>query len=108
VEAIIKNWVQACASDELGESTNWPVRVEGRDICLYRVQGIAYATEDRCSHGSAKLSDGLVDGHEIECPYHLGRFDIRTGAPTLAPCVAPVKTFPVEEREGVIWMQIEC
>jgi p-cumate 2,3-dioxygenase ferredoxin component len=48
-------------------------------IALYRLVDDYCATEDRCSHGDASLSEGDIDGDEIICPFHLGRFDIRSG-----------------------------
>ena len=75
-----KHWTQALESADLDEGAHWPVVVEGRSICLYRAAGAVYATDDVCSHGHANLSDGYLEGYEIECPFHQGRFDIRTGA----------------------------
>lgn len=99
-------WHEACAADDVQEGELWPATVDGQPICLYRVGGTVYATEDLCSHGSAKLSDGFVEGHEVECPYHGGRFDVRTGQATLLPCTRPVATFAAEERDAVIWIAV--
>lgn len=65
------------------------------DIAVYLVGDEVYATEDRCSHGSAALTDGYLEGYEVVCPFHLGRFDVRTGEPTLEPCVYPIRSFKV-------------
>jgi nitrite reductase/ring-hydroxylating ferredoxin subunit len=37
-------------------------------------------------------------GDEIECSMHFGTFDVKTGAPTGAPCSIPLRTFKVEVR----------
>ncbi len=103
---VMEEFVQACASADVGDGETWPAVVAGREVCLYRHEGVAYATEDRCSHGDAKLSDGNLLGHEIECPFHRGRFDIRTGQATLRPCRQPVAAFPVQERDGFIWIAL--
>lgn len=78
---------------------------DGRSLALFTVDGAVFATDDRCTHGDASLSEGLVEGYEIECPFHQGRFDIRTGAPTAAPCTIRLKTYPVEIRDGSVYLR---
>lgn len=99
-------WTPVCPSTDLPEGGAWPVFVEGNEICLYRVENELYATSDRCTHGNANLSGGSLEGHEIECPLHQGRFDIRSGAPTHAPCTAAVRTYPVREVDGTIYVDL--
>lgn len=72
------------------------VIVGGREIAIYLVDGAVYATDNRCTHGDARLCDGYLEGHEIECPHHQGRFDIRTGAATCAPATLALQTYPVQ------------
>ena len=72
------------------------VHAGGREIAIYLVDGRVFATDNRCSHGDARLCDGFLEGHEIECPFHQGRFDVRTGAATCAPAVVALQTYAVE------------
>lgn len=69
--------------------------------------GQFYATDGYCTHEAAHLSDGIVDGFEIECPLHFGMFDYRTGTPTLAPACVKLKTYPVTIKEGAVFILIE-
>jgi naphthalene 1,2-dioxygenase system ferredoxin subunit len=69
--------------------------VRGRAIALCNVHGQLYAIDDRCTHGSASLSEGWLEGCEIECPLHQGRFDVTSGRATAAPCVEGVQSFPI-------------
>lgn len=71
------------------------VRASGREIAIYLVEGAVFATDNRCTHGDALLCDGFLEGHEIECPHHQGRFDVRTGAATGAPAEMALHTYPV-------------
>ncbi len=57
-----------------------------RPIAVYNLDGVFHATDDRCSHGDALLSSGMVEGDLIICPLHFGSFDIRTGAAVDPPC----------------------
>ena len=53
-----------------------------------------YAIYDECSHAAIPLSEGDVEGNEIECWLHGSRFDLRTGKPVNLPATEPVQTFP--------------
>lgn len=78
---------------------------DGRALALFNIDGAIFATDDRCTHGDASLSEGFVEGCEVECPFHQGRFDVRTGAPTAAPCTIRLKTYPVEVRDGSVYLR---
>jgi len=80
---------------------------EGLRIAICRVDGRVYAVEDRCSHDDGPLGEGCIIGHAIECPRHGARFDVRDGSVLRMPAAFPVRTFPVTERDGQIWVEIE-
>jgi 3-phenylpropionate/trans-cinnamate dioxygenase ferredoxin subunit len=63
-----------------------------------------YAVRDECSHASIKLSEGEVDGCTLECWLHGSRFDLSTGEPSGLPATQPVAVFPVEIRDGDIYV----
>ena len=71
---------------------------DGSDVSVAVVHvgdGEFYAINDICSHGEVSLSEGEVDGCELECWAHGGRFDVRTGAVTALPPIDPVPSYPV-------------
>ncbi len=49
------------------------------DLLLMHTDLGLTVTEDRCPHMAAPLSVGRLDGCEVDCPLHKGRFDLRTG-----------------------------
>jgi MocE subfamily Rieske [2Fe-2S] domain protein len=75
-------------------------------IAVYRAKGEFYATQDLCTHEHAYLSDGVVIDCIVECPFHQGRFDVRTGEPMGAPVIVPIKTYPVKVVDGQIYVQV--
>jgi len=76
---------------------------DGTLIALYRVGGEIYATADTCTHGGSSLSEeGRLEGHVVECAWHFGRFDIRTGEVCASPCTVPLRTFSVSVIEGMV------
>ncbi len=63
-----------------------------------------YAVRDECSHASVPLSEGEIEGCTLECWLHGSRFDLRTGEPSGPPAFSPVATYPVEIRDGDIYV----
>ena len=97
-----RRWTRIADLAEVPEDGTFRVYLGGEPVCLYNVAGTIYATHDVCTHGQASLADGFVDGEEIECPLHQGRFHISTGKAVGAPCTVDVKTCPVKvEKAGV-------
>jgi ethylbenzene dioxygenase ferredoxin subunit len=77
-------------------------RPEGA-IAVYNVDGVFYATDDRCTHGLSSLSDGEIIDGEIECTMHFGSFDIATGEPRQPPCSVALRTYKVELRDDDVF-----
>jgi naphthalene 1,2-dioxygenase ferredoxin component len=76
-------------------------RADG-SFAVFQVDGTIYVTDNLCTHGNARLCDGFLEGFEIECPMHQGRFDIRTGTPLCAPLVQPLACYPVKIENGFV------
>lgn len=69
----------------------------GRDfVVLFNLDGVLYAIEDMCSHEEYELSDGVLDGYQLECPKHGAHFDIRTGEHLSPPAVRAVRAYDVQ------------
>jgi naphthalene 1,2-dioxygenase ferredoxin component len=100
-------WTDALAVEDLPTDDVWPVEVAGRDIAIYAVGGQVYATDNLCTHGNARLCDGFLEGHEIECPLHQGKFDVRDGRATWEPACAPLRCHPVKIERGRVFVQLD-
>jgi nitrite reductase/ring-hydroxylating ferredoxin subunit len=87
----------ACRSNEIlqGEPRCFELP-NGTRIALFKIDDEIYAIDDKCTHGSASLSEGWQEAGVIECPFHGGSFNIRTGQPVSFPCVEPVRTYEVK------------
>ena len=100
------NWVDALSVDDLPSDDVKGVVVAGRDIAIYTVGDAVYATDNLCTHGHARLCDGFLEGHEIECPLHQGKFDVRDGKPTCAPVTQALRCYPVKVDVGRVYLQV--
>jgi naphthalene 1,2-dioxygenase system ferredoxin subunit len=101
------NWVDALSTNELPADDVKGVTVAGRDIAIYTVGDDVYATDNICTHGHARLCDGFLEGHEIECPLHQGKFDIRDGRPVCDPVTDAVRSYPVKIEDGRVFLQFD-
>ena len=100
-------WIDATAVEEVPEDDVIGVLVGDRDIALYNAGGEIFATDNLCTHGHARLCEGFLDGHEIECPLHQGKFDIRTGAPTCAPVTEAIRSYPIRIEGGRVFLALD-
>ncbi|GAA4097454.1 non-heme iron oxygenase ferredoxin subunit [Nocardioides kongjuensis] len=82
------------------------VTVDRYDVAIARDGDEVFALQDLCSHAAVQLSEGEVADCTVECWLHGSTFDLRTGKPTSLPATEPVATFPVEVRDGEIYVDV--
>jgi naphthalene 1,2-dioxygenase system ferredoxin subunit len=99
-------WIELAAVDAIPEDDVIGIDAEGKSFALYQVDGEIYATDNICTHGNARLCDGFLEGHEIECPLHQGKFDIRNGKAMCAPLTEYVKTYPVKIEGTRVFVEV--
>lgn len=99
-------WTDAAAADEVRADDVIALQVAGREIALYSVEGELFATDNLCTHGHARLCEGFLLGHEIECPLHQGRFDIRSGQATCEPVTEAIRSYPVKIDGGRVFLAV--
>jgi p-cumate 2,3-dioxygenase ferredoxin subunit len=98
-----------CRADELapGEIRAGTLP-DGGKVAIYNVDDTYYVTSDLCTHGESSLSEeGILDGAIVECGWHMGTFDVRTGAPTGRPCVVALKTYSVTVADGLVQIEVD-
>lgn len=97
---------RACHIDDLGPGEIVAVDL-GERVAVCNLEGTVYAFQDQCTHAEASLADGWLEGDEVVCPFHMGRFSVRTGAVTCLPAMAPLRTFPVSVEDGDVFVEID-
>ncbi len=80
--------------------------VNGKGIALCHVGGEFYAIDDVCTHDGGPLGEGFIEDHQIECPRHGARFDIKTGKALTLPAVMPVNSYPVQVDGDEVKVQL--
>jgi 3-phenylpropionate/trans-cinnamate dioxygenase ferredoxin subunit len=100
-------FVRICSVEEVPKGGVVSADVDGTQIALVHAEDDNfYAVYDECSHASIPLSEGEVDDCTLECWLHGSRFDLRTGAPTGLPATEPVPVYPVEIRDGDVYVSL--
>lgn len=94
--------LEVCDVADVTPDIPFKANADGTDLAVFQIGDKYYVTQDACTHGPGCLSEGYVDGVEVECPFHQGKFDIITGQPTAAPCTVPLKTWAVIRRDSKI------
>jgi len=102
----MSNWIDVAAQADLFDGAGVAVNADGRDIALFSVEGEVFAIDNLCSHGDARLCDGFVEGHQVECPYHQAMFNLRDGTVNCGPATKPVKSWPVKIEGGRVLLQL--
>ncbi|WP_168795903.1 non-heme iron oxygenase ferredoxin subunit [Paraburkholderia aromaticivorans] len=101
------SWQDVIAVDDVPADDVVGVIVAGKDLAIYSVDGDIFASDNLCTHGHARLCDGFLDGHEIECPLHQGKFDVRSGESTCAPVTLAIRIYPVRIENGRVYVAFE-
>lgn len=100
------NWVDAAPIEAFSDGDVVCVVVAGKHIALYKVEGAFFATSSICTHQQISLCDGFLEGYEIECPMHQGRFDIRNGRALCAPVTTDLPVYSTKVEAGQILVEI--
>jgi len=100
-------WIFATKLEAIPQDDVVAVQIEDREIALYRVSGEVFATDNQCTHGNARLCDGMVESGEIECPLHQGRFDIRSGRALCRPLKDNLRIYPVKLEDDHVYIQLD-
>jgi nitrite reductase/ring-hydroxylating ferredoxin subunit len=113
--------VRLVAVDDLGASQVTVVEDTPHGTIAVGISaGKPFAVSNRCRHLFASLGEGQVTSEGcLQCPWHASRYDVETGRMVRGPQGAykplagvikatagsiPLKRFPVELRDGAIWL----
>jgi len=98
--------VELCKVDDVAVGEVRKIEAAGLTLAVYNVEGEFYVTDDACTHGPGSLSEGFVEGDLIECNFHQGVFNIRTGECVRPPCMIPVKTYKTVTEDGSVYIEL--
>lgn len=115
-EGLRRRWFPVARMEEAVPRHVVQVQLLGQEVAVWRDDaGTVNAWENRCPHRGVRLSIGLNDGSALRCQYHGWRFASGSGQCVFIPAhpdqkpanVIRAKSFPVVERYGFIWLNLE-
>jgi nitrite reductase/ring-hydroxylating ferredoxin subunit len=92
---VADNIVRVCAKAEIGADSVQAFDIGDKRLAVFNIGGRYYVTDDECTHASASLADGMLDGEVIECAVHMGAFHVPTGEVKAPPCAMALRTYKV-------------
>jgi nitrite reductase/ring-hydroxylating ferredoxin subunit len=99
--------LELCSCEDVPEGAALRVENGLLTLAVFNVEGEFYVTDDNCTHGPGSLSEGYIEGDVVECNFHNGQFNIRTGAVVSPPCMVPIKTYPARVENGKVVIEVE-
>lgn len=102
----MSEWISVAAREQVDADNPLGVDVAGHAVGVYQVDGQLHAIEDICPHASANLSEGFIEGCEIECPLHAAVFDITSGKHLRGEPCRDLKTFAVRVVDQQIQIRV--
>ena len=99
-------YVVIAPASELPNGERLFVEVADRPIVIFNFAGQLFAIGDVCTHDEGPLGDGTLEGFNIVCPRHGAEFDVRTGKVMQMPAVVDIPAYPVQVRDGNIFIGI--
>ena len=105
--AIAGQWIAVGTMAELFDQGDCAgVQVRGRKVGLFKVDDELFAVDDICTHGNALLSEGDLDGYEIECPLHAGAVDLSRGKALCRPLLKNTQCHLVKIEDECVFVQL--
>ena len=98
--------IKLCSTDEVAAGAALKVETGDLVLAVFNVNGDFYVTDDACTHGPGSLSEGYIEDDVVECNFHNGQFNIRTGEVVSPPCMVPVKVYPTIVEDGAVFIEV--
>jgi nitrite reductase/ring-hydroxylating ferredoxin subunit len=92
--------LELCRTTDVADGGALRVEAGGLVLAVFNVDGTFFVTDDACTHGPGSLAEGYLDGEVVECNFHGGQFNVRTGEVVSPPCMVPVRSYPATVEGG--------
>lgn len=99
-------FIKVAGTGEIPPGEGKVVAAGGKKIAVFNIDGTFYAIDDTCTHRGGPLSEGMVAGNEVTCPWHGAVFDVTSGAVMAAPAPRDVASYPVRTSGEDIEVEI--
>ena len=98
--------IKIASVDEVSPGTAKCVKVEGKELALFNINGKFYCIGNTCTHAGGPLCEGQIKENVVTCPWHGSDFDILTGKVLSPPAEKNVDTYAVTIKEKDVLIDI--
>jgi nitrite reductase/ring-hydroxylating ferredoxin subunit len=105
LDTISESFVRAALLDDVRAAGRTSVRVGGHPLALFFHDGRVHAVDNRCPHMGFPLHRGTLRDGILTCHWHHARFDLESGG-TFDQFADEARVFPVEVRDGEVWVDL--
>ena len=98
--------IELCKTDEVAVGTALKVETADLVLAVFNLDGEFYVIDDACTHGPGSLSEGYIEGDVVECNFHNGGFNIRTGEVVMPPCMVPIRTYKTVVEDETVFIEL--
>src|SRR5918993_528163 len=105
LDTLSDSFVRTARLDEVRAAGRISVRVAGHSLALFFHDGSVHAVDNRCPHMGFPLHRGTLQHGLHTCHWHHARFDLESGG-TFDQFADEARVFPVEIRDGEVWVDL--
>lgn len=98
--------IEMCKTGDVMEGSAIKVETGDLTLAVFNLNGAFYVMDDVCSHGPGSLSEGFISGDTVECDFHNGSFDIKTGEVVEPPCMIPQKVYKTLVEGDTVYIEL--
>jgi len=95
-----------CSTSDVAPGSALKVEIGDLILAVFNIDGEFYVIDDTCTHGPGSLSEGYIEDDVVECNFHNGQFNIRTGEVVSPPCMIPIKTYAVSVVDDRVTIEV--
>jgi len=96
--------VRLCSKSALSIGELIAFKIKGHEVLAVNLGSKIVCLEERCTHAGAPLAEGTLEGEVLTCPWHYSQFNVVTGEVIRGPAGKPLKTYRIEEKDGMIFI----
>lgn len=102
----MSEFVKVASVSEVPDPGRIVLEINDRFVVLFHVDGQFYCIDDVCTHDGGPLGEGDWDDHQVSCPRHGARFDIRTGQALTMPATQDTVAHEVKVEGSDVWIRV--
>jgi len=103
----MSEFFRVCKTTDVPDPGKAVFEVDEHFIVLIHMEDKFYALDDTCTHDGGPLGDGILEGHQIICPRHGARFDVRMGQALCMPAVHATTAHEVLVEGNDVFVKIK-